>query len=95
MVETVQKRRLKRPVVSDQDGTREGGLVFCIALFGGVILTGAVNGQALASFWVWFALLAMAVGLAWNVQQVIARMNGVSDEDTSMFAPDTSGDERL
>lgn len=80
------KAKIKRPVVSDRDGTREGGLVFCIALMAGMVLAASLAPGALTSFWVWIGLLAMAVALAVNVQVVVAHMTGFraeqDDDDT-------------
>ena len=74
-------RKIVRPVVSDLDGTREGGLVFCISLVLGMIAAASVSAVALTSFWVWFGLLIAAAGISVNVQRVIARWNGFEDEE--------------
>ncbi len=66
-----QKRRIKRHTVSERDGTREGGLVFCIALMCGMIVASVVHPLALTSFWVWVAMLVMAAGVAVSVQKII------------------------
>ena len=73
------EKRIKRPVVSDLDGTREGGLVFCIALIGGSIVAASVNPLALTSFWVWFAMLSAAIGIAVSVQRLIGRTPEVEE----------------
>lgn len=72
--------KLKRPVVSDLDGTREGGLVFCVAMLAGLIAGAILLPGALTSFWVWCALLAVSAGLAWSVQTSIAHWTGHSEE---------------
>lgn len=79
------QRRIKRPVVSELDGTREGALVFCIALIGGMVASASVAPGALTSFWVWLGLLAMAAALAGNVQAIVTRFTG--------FRPDRDDDE--
>ena len=76
-----ERKKIKRPVVSDLDGTREGGLVFCIVVIAGMILGATLAPGALTSFWVWLGLLAMAVAVAANVQMLVARFTG--------FKPDT------
>ncbi len=58
--------------VSDSDGTREGGLVFCLSLIVGMIVAQATHPSALTSFWVWFALLAAACGIAFHTQKLVA-----------------------
>lgn len=71
---------IKRPAVSDLDGTREGGLVFCICVIVGMIVAGSISGAALASFWVWVGILSAASGIAINVQRLVARWSGHKDE---------------
>ena len=73
-------RKIKRPVVSDLDGTREGGLVFCLALIAGMIAAATVIPAALTSFWVWFALLVVSTGIAVNVQKLVAFLSGHQEE---------------
>jgi len=68
-------------VVSDRDGTREGGLVFCVVLIAGMVIGAAVAPGALTSFWVWLGLLAMSIAIAVNVQMLIARANGFRAEE--------------
>ena len=65
--------RIKRPVVSDLDGTREGGLAFCIALILGMIVAAVVYPGALTSFVVWFVLILMAVSVAAGTKRFFAR----------------------
>jgi fatty acid desaturase len=79
------KRKIKRPVVSDLDGTREGGLAFCIVLIMGMVLGAALAPGALTSFWVWVGLLAMAIAIAVNLQRAVARLTG--------FKPDNDEEE--
>ena len=74
-------KSIRRPVVSDMDGTRDGGLVFCLCVIGGMIGTASLMPAALTSFWVWFVLLITAVGIAVNVQRLIARWNGFEETD--------------
>lgn len=66
-----QAPRIKRHTVSDRDGTREGGLVFCITVMCGMIAASVLHPLALTSFWVWVGLLSMAVGVAVSVQKLI------------------------
>ena len=68
-----EKSRIKRPVVSDLDGTREGGLAFCIALILGIIVAALVNPDSLTSFFVWFALLFMAISIGAGVKRLFGR----------------------
>ncbi len=73
-------RKIVRPVVSDLDGTREGGLAFCICLLLGMIGAAGVSAAALTSFWVWFALLLAAAGVSVNVQRMVARWGGYEED---------------
>ncbi|WP_050931720.1 hypothetical protein [Aestuariivita boseongensis] len=70
------RRKITRPVVSDEDGMREGGLVFIIVLIVGFIGASMVHPLALTSFWVWFALLMMSVAVASGTQRLVAWFNG-------------------
>ena len=70
---------IRRPVVSDADGTREGGLVFCISLMGGMVAAVSLAPGALTSFWVWCGLIAMAFGIALSAQRAVAAWNGFVD----------------
>lgn len=72
-------RRLRRPVVSDEDGTREGGLAFSIAFIMAFIAASAAHPQALSSFWVWFVMISMAISVAVGVQRAMAHFNGFKD----------------
>lgn len=78
-------RKIKRVTVSDEDGTREGGLMFPIVLILGIIGASLVSPAALASFWVWFALLMMTAAISVGTQKCVARFNGyeepVDEED--------------
>ena len=65
------KRKLKRPVISEHDGMHEGGLVFCVTLIAGFVLSNIVVPGAAASFWIWVVLLVVSMGIAVNVQQGI------------------------
>ncbi|MGR3436854.1 MAG: hypothetical protein ACU0CO_18525 [Shimia sp.] len=67
---------VERPVVSDLDGTREGGLAFVIALVGGMIAAVSVHPAALASMVVWVGLLAMAIGVMASVTRMFDRGPG-------------------
>lgn len=83
-----ERRRIKRPVVSDEDGTREGGLVFPIVVIIGFVLAAIAHPAALSSFWVWFALLMLAVACAVFTKNLVARFNGFSgDEDDDRGGP--------
>lgn len=66
-------KRIKRHTVSDLDGTQQGGLVFVIALIGGMIAAATLAPGALTSFWVWFALLMLSVATAKGAQQFFVR----------------------
>ncbi len=68
-----EKPKIKRHVVSDLDGTQQGGLVFVIALIGGMIAAASLAPGALTSFWVWFALLMLSAAVAKGAQQLFAR----------------------
>ena len=61
---------IKRHTVSDRDGTQQGGLAFVIAVIGGMIAAASLAPGALTSFWVWFALLMLAVAVSAGVQQL-------------------------
>lgn len=71
----MERKKITRPVVSEEDGTREGGLVFVIVLIGGFIGATLVSPFALTSFWVWFALLMMSIASASGTQRLVARWN--------------------
>ncbi|WP_317054520.1 hypothetical protein [Roseovarius rhodophyticola] len=74
--EAPQERKIKRPVVSDEDGTREGGLVFPIVFIIGFMLAAMAHPAALASFWVWFVLLMLSSAVAVATKNLVARLNG-------------------
>ena len=78
--EAPERPKIKRHVVSDLDGTQQGGLVFVIALIGGMIAAAALAPGALTSFWVWFALIMMAIACAKGAQQLFAR--DTTEEET-------------
>lgn len=78
---TRERTKIKRPVVSDEDGTREGGLVFPIVFIIGFIAASLVHPAALSSFWVWFALLMLSAAVAVGVKQVVAHWNGFEEDD--------------
>ena len=69
---TVEKPKIKRHTVSDLDGTQQGGLAFVIAAIVGMIAAATLAPGALTSFWVWFALLMLAVAVALGVQRLFA-----------------------
>ena len=73
--------RIKRHTLSDTDGTREGGLVFPIVFILGFIAAAVAHPGALTSFWVWFALLMMAVAVSLGVQKAAARLYGFAEGD--------------
>ncbi|MEO1137905.1 MAG: hypothetical protein AAFW87_00480 [Pseudomonadota bacterium] len=79
--DVVERTRIKRPVVSDEDGTREGGLVFPIVFILGFIAASFAHPAALASFWVWFVLLMLSAAIALGTQKCVARINGFVGED--------------
>lgn len=70
------RRRIKRPRMSDADGTREGGLAFVITFIIGFIAATVAHPAALTSFWVWFFLLVMCVAVAVGVQKGVAHLYG-------------------
>ena len=76
MSEQTNKRELniKRPVVSDLDGTQQGGLAFCVALLSGSVVAASLAPGSLTSFWVWFALLTASVSIALGVQKLFAQV---------------------
>ena len=65
-------RAVKRHTVSDLDGTQQGGLAFVVVTICGMVAAASLAPGALTSFWVWFALLMMAVAVASGVQRVFA-----------------------
>ena len=75
-----QRRKIKRPVVSDADGTREGGLVFVIVFIVGFITATVMHPAAITSFWVWFFLIVMSAGVAVGVQKAIAHFYGFEED---------------
>jgi len=74
------RRSVRRPVISDEDGTREGGLVFSIVFILAFIAAAVAHPLALQSFWVWFVMIAMSISVAVGVQRAVARFNGVKPE---------------
>ena len=52
-----------------EDGTREGGLVFLVVVMIGMIIATILYPPALTSFFVWFALLMLAISVAVGVQK--------------------------
>lgn len=70
--------RIKRHVVSNLDGTQQGGLAFIITVIGGMIAAASLAPGALTSFWVWFALLMLSVAVATGTQRLFAR-DGAED----------------
>lgn len=75
---TARLRLHRTRVVSDLDGTQQGGLAFVIAAIAGMIAAASLAPGALTSFWVWFVLLIMAVAVALGVQRAFAQP---ADED--------------
>ena len=73
MRESDTRMPIKRHTVSDLDGTQQGGLAFAIAVFAGMIAAATLAPGALASFWVWCALLMMAITVGMGVQRLFAR----------------------
>lgn len=71
--------RFQGRVTTEQDGTRDGGLVVCIAVIGGMIFAAMVSPGALASFWVWVGILCMAIGCGVSVQRLVAGKSDVED----------------
>ncbi|WP_299596736.1 hypothetical protein [uncultured Tateyamaria sp.] len=65
--------RIKRHVVSNLDGTQQGGLAFVITVIGGMIVAASLAPGALTSFWVWLALLMLSVAVAMGTQRLFAR----------------------
>ena len=73
-------RKLKRPVVSDLDGTQQGGLAFCVSLIGGSVAAAALAPGSLTSFWVWFSLLMLSIAVALGTQKLFAEVAEEADE---------------
>ena len=73
-------RKLKRPVVSDLDGTQQGGLAFCVSLIGGSVAAAALAPGSLTSFWVWFSLLMLSTAVALGTQKLFAEVAEEADE---------------
>ncbi|MEP1964079.1 hypothetical protein [Tateyamaria sp.] len=71
-----ERRKIQRPVMSDADGTREGGLVFVIVFIVGFVVASMTHPAAVTSFWVWFFLLVMCIGVAVAVQKAAAHFYG-------------------
>jgi hypothetical protein len=67
------KRKIKRPVASDLDGTQQGGLAFCVALLGGTVSAASLAPGSLTSFWMWFALLMAASAIAAGTERLFAQ----------------------
>ncbi|WP_415402843.1 hypothetical protein [Tateyamaria sp. SN3-11] len=74
-------RKIKRPVMSDSDGMREGALALPIVFILGFVGASIAHPAALMSFWVWFALLMMSVAVARGVQRAAAWLYGHQAED--------------
>ena len=73
-------RKIKRPVVSDLDGTQQGGLAFCVSLIGGSVAAAALAPGSLTSFWVWFSLLMLSTAVALGTQKLFAEVAEEADE---------------
>ena len=71
---------IKRPVVSDLDGTQQGGLAFCVSLIGGSVAAAALAPGSLTSFWVWFSLLMLSTAIALGTQKLFADTAEEADE---------------
>ena len=78
--QTAKDRKIKRPVVSDLDGTQQGGLAFCVSLIGGAMLAAALAPGSLTSFWVWFTLLMSSSAIALGTQKLFATVTEETDE---------------
>mgnify|MGYP001819103223 CR=1 FL=1 len=78
--QTAKDRKIKRPVVSDLDGTQQGGLAFCVSLIGGAVLAAALAPGSLTSFWVWFTLLTSSSAIALGTQKLFATVTEETDE---------------
>lgn len=70
---TSEDRKIKRPIVSDLDGTQQGGLAFCVSLIGGIVAAASIAPGSLTSFWVCVAIVAMAAAIASGTQKAFAR----------------------
>lgn len=73
----MERRKTKRPVMSDADGTHEGGLVFIVGFMG----VSLAHFGALTSFWGWFVLLMMSAAIAVCVQKTATRLYGYAEFD--------------
>ncbi|MEM1075959.1 MAG: hypothetical protein AAGI36_15980 [Pseudomonadota bacterium] len=78
--ETREDRKIKRPVVSDLDGTQQGGLAFCVSFLGGIFLAASVAPGSLTSFWVCLSLVSASVGIAAATQKLFARVSEETKE---------------
>lgn len=74
MTGPAERKPIKRHTVSELDGTQQGGLAFVIALLGGMVVAAALVPGALTSFWIWCAILMLAVAVARGVRSVFARV---------------------
>ena len=75
-----QKPKIKRPVVSDLDGTQQGGLAFCVSLLGGAVVAAALAPGSLTSFWVWFSILMLSTAIALGTRNLFAEVAEEADE---------------
>ncbi|MEL6376386.1 MAG: hypothetical protein AAFQ04_04185 [Pseudomonadota bacterium] len=76
-----QRPRIKRPIVSEEDGTREGGLMFTISVILCLVVASLLHPLALSSFWVWFVLLMLSASIAAGTQRLVAYFNGYKDDE--------------
>lgn len=76
-----QRPRIKRPIVSEEDGTREGGLMFTISLILCLVVASLLHPLALSSFWVWFVLLMLSASIATGTQRLVSYLNGYKEDE--------------
>lgn len=78
-----------RSGTSEEDGTQQGGLVFCVVLMAGMVFAVFVFPPALTSFFVWFALIGVAISAAVGTQRLVQSWSSSQEDAHEM----TGGDE--
>lgn len=78
----MERRKTKQPVMSDADGTHDGGLVFIVGFMG----VSLAHSGDLTSFGGWFVLLMMSAAIAVCVQKTATRLYGYAESDGAEVA---------
>ena len=78
-----------RSGTSEEDGTQQGDLVFCVVLMAGMVFAVFVFPPALTSFFVWFALIGVAISAAVGTQRLVQSWSSSQEDAREM----TGGDE--